>query len=316
MFKKVLNYISKLRNVTTPVHRITPPFNRFKIPKHRDTSTQLMFYKLLTNHMPVPTKPVEHSLFNNVIYIPGSESPNFYIAPQQTTYSTKEQLTYLSSNLLGDATFINHQNNHKNIVTNTFSEWPEFLNNMNGSAYITLGYRRWLAHNHLPDMQHAVLFVGDLYSNYGVFGYNKLTKESPFYIINDLDWHYKKLNSGAIHYTFYDNLTIYGTTKQTKDLLTQIEKYSGTMFYTGMTSNCYTPFILGLIEAEQRGFSVPEQYKNRVLMAVSKEQNLGYGVINNKWLREHYNKAKVNKINLACDGDKIMPVENSSSLNL
>ena len=73
----MLAYVNQFRSV------------KFKTLK-QNTSTQIMLYKLLTNHMPAPTKPAEHSLFNNAIYIPGSESHHFYVPHQQITHSTDE----------------------------------------------------------------------------------------------------------------------------------------------------------------------------------------------------------------------------------
>jgi len=159
-------------------------------------------------------------------------------------------------------------------------EWREFIPQLSGNISISFGHRKaFFANNPLP-MTHAVLYISDEKGNHGIFGY------LDHRIRNDA------VNAASSRdFTLLHELTIKGDAKQATHLLQRIEDFAASR-YKVLACNCYSPVISGLIEAKEIGFTVPNAYKDSLLIVIPSELNYGLGITSNHYLNAYAKRAE------------------------
>lgn len=167
-------------------------------------------------------------------------------------------------------------------------KWPEYIKSLDEKISITIGYRKAFSTNIQTAFSHAVILVKDSSHRAAIYGYNRFGNDHSILIQNDIS-----RENISRNYTFYESLTINGNKTQVENLFLDIETRAKKMIFTGLTSNCYTLLIAGLLNAKMIGFELPEDYKKRLLVVISVEQNFGIGIRTNKELGPLVDKAVI-----------------------
>ncbi len=192
----------------------------------------------------------------------------------------------------GPLFFKKHAAHAEELACLTPLPWRKFVEEAN-IVTVTFGYRKGFSRKEPYYVSHAILYLQDEKGRHAVFGYAK-QRSMPFF------QHYNGIANGMVVddilriYTLCRSIKIEGNKSAAMRLLESCDELSK-QYYTVFTTNCFTPILQCLLQAEEFGFKVPDFYKESLLVAIPFEQNLGIGITSNPMLRDRA-KALVDEI--------------------
>lgn len=197
------------------------------------------------------------------------------VVPKQ--FKSIEITTELDANNFGAPLITNENDSKSELPGLSILPWREFVESASDTIYITFSNRKAFSKNSPFPFTHANLYLRDSEQNHGLFGYNANKNN---YIINDY-------TNGTVSRlsTVYSDLTILGNRQQVIALFEKIERYAAQQRYTAISCNCYSPLIMGLLDAKRIGFKVPDDFNDSLLIVIPAEQNYGMGITSNQFLR-------------------------------
>lgn len=191
-----------------------------------------------------------------------------------------EPTVLLNTDLLGQPTLFNQDGSYHHLPALITDTWKDFLDEASDEISITFGHRKAFDANNPIQFTHAIIYVVDSEGRHALFGYSKYNSSyDKKLLVNDAN-----NTTVSRNYTLYQDLTIKGNKAHVEKLFSQIEGFSQ-QWYSGIYFNCYSPIISGLLSAKEIGMKVPKYFNDSLLIAIPREQNSGYGIRTNRYLR-------------------------------
>lgn len=216
----------------------------------------------------------------NTVFDESRQTRFFGGTPDFTPEKSIEPITHICSTNLGTPVLWARDGSWRELNALSLEQWPEFFESLSDDVFVTFGYRKGMNENFPIFFTHAIVYVHDAEGRHAIFGYaHHLDSSKGNVIFNDSN--FKEI---LPKYTLHDELTIAGDRERVVQLFKRMEFHAQQPF-DGISSNCFSPVVSALLEAQSLGFKVPDVFEKSLLIVIPKEQNhFGSGITLNRHL--------------------------------